>query len=101
MADSSGARTRIAAAGSPGWTVAASLRAHSGSVALVSGVSVVLGEVSGIDFLVQFAGQLDLAKFFRLKEDLGKLIGKEIDLSTDDMLRPEIRADVLADAIAL
>ena len=58
-------------------------------------------ENSDIDFLVQLAGQLDLAKFFRLKEELEKLIGKEIDLSTDDMLRPEIRADVLADAIAL
>ena len=58
-------------------------------------------EKSDIDLVVHFSDQLDMAKFFRLKEDLEKLIGKEVDLSTDEMLRPEIRADVLADAIAI
>src|ERR1700677_5040836 len=58
-------------------------------------------ENSDVDLIVQFSGQLDLAKFFRLKEELEKLIGKEVDLTTDEMLRPEIRADVLSDAVAI
>ena len=55
--------------------------------------------VSDVDILVEFNQEVGLFEFIRLKLDLEQWIGCQVDLVTPDALRPELRQQILDDAI--
>lgn len=58
-------------------------------------------ESSDVDFLVRFTAPYDYGDLFKLQEELEKLLGRSVDVGTDEMLRDHIRDQVLAEAVAL
>ena len=66
--------------------------------------SVARGEAtpeSDIDFLVEFNPDASLWDHVGLWQDLSELLGREIDVCTEDSLREGIREDALRDLVAL
>lgn len=57
------------------------------------------GDDSDIDLLVEFADPPDLIEFIRIKNRLGVLLGRDVDLVTPDALHPYLRDDILREAI--
>jgi uncharacterized protein len=54
-------------------------------------------EESDIDLLVRFSTPIGW-KFYAIAEDLQELLGKKVDLATENMLNKYIRESVLRDA---
>ena len=64
--------------------------------------SVVRGETtpdSDIDMLVEFNRPVGLFEFIRLKLCLEDLTGRRVDLVTKDALRPDMRLEILREAV--
>lgn len=58
-------------------------------------------ENSDVDFLVRFTAPYDYGDLYQLQEELEKLLGRKVDIGTDEMLREHIRDHVLAEAVSL
>lgn len=58
-------------------------------------------ENSDVDILVRFTKKYDYGDLFKLQEELEKLLGRKVDIGTEEMLRDRIRQHVLDEAIAL
>lgn len=58
-------------------------------------------EDSDVDILVQFTRKYDYGDLFKLQEELEKLLGRKVDIGTEEMLRDRVRDHVLAEAVAL
>jgi len=56
-------------------------------------------EKSDIDLLVAFKATPDLFAFMELQEKLEALLGRRVDLATEDMLHETMRSTILAEAI--
>jgi len=54
---------------------------------------------SDIDILVEFERPIGLFGFVRLQRLLEEIIGRPVDLTTPDALRPEMRESILGEAI--
>ena len=54
---------------------------------------------SDVDILVEFTRPVGLLEFARLKSYLEELLGREVDLVTREAIRPEMREDILQDAV--
>ena len=54
---------------------------------------------SDVDILVEFDRRVGLFGFSHLQRHLGDLLGHPVDLATPDALRPEMRDQILAEAI--
>jgi len=55
-------------------------------------------EESDIDILVRFVQPLSLFKLVRLERELSELLGRQVDLVTEQALSPYIRTAVIATA---
>lgn len=58
-------------------------------------------EKSDIDLLVQFEPGRSILDQAALIDDLAQLLGRKVDVASDDGLRPRVQARVLPEAIAL
>ena len=58
-------------------------------------------ETSDVDFLVTFAPNYTLWDHIGLIQDLSELLGRKVDVSTDDTLRERFRDRILSEAIPL
>jgi predicted nucleotidyltransferase len=58
-------------------------------------------EQSDLDILVEFeaGAQIGLFEFARLRRRLCELLGREVDLVTRDAIRPEMKDQILRDAV--
>ena len=56
-------------------------------------------EDSDVDILVEFSRSVGLFEFVRLERFLEGLLGRPVDLATPDALRPEMREQVLKEAV--
>jgi predicted nucleotidyltransferase len=57
------------------------------------------GETSDVDILVEFLPGSEVGfSFFSLQEELSKLVGRPVDLSTPGFLSPRIRERVASEA---
>jgi uncharacterized protein len=56
-------------------------------------------ESSDLDILVDFSYPVGIFEFIRLKRYLEQMTGCRIDLVTPDALRPEMKAQIFAEAI--
>jgi hypothetical protein len=54
---------------------------------------------SDVDFLVEFSRPVVFFDFFRIQHYLEDILGRDIDLGTQDALREHLREPVLKDAI--
>ena len=54
---------------------------------------------SDVDFLVDFEGMPRHDRFFALKADLERLLGRRVDLGTTKMLRPSYRDQIERESI--
>ncbi len=54
---------------------------------------------SDIDLIVDYVGTPDLLEFIGLKQDLSKALGIDVDLATSGGLRPELRDEILVEAV--
>ena len=54
---------------------------------------------SDVDFLVEFSRPVVFFYFFRIQHYLEDILGRDIDLGTQDALREHLREPVLKDAI--
>lgn len=54
---------------------------------------------SDVDLIVDYEIKPDLIEFIALKQDLSDALGVEVDLATLESLRPEMKADILSEAI--
>lgn len=59
------------------------------------------GEGSDIDLLVRFSRPVTLLQLVRLERELSELLGRKVDLVTEQALSPYIRPQVLATAQVL
>lgn len=57
------------------------------------------GKGSDIDILVEFSRPVGLFEFARLKFYLEDLLGREVDLVTPEVIRKELREDILREAV--
>lgn len=59
------------------------------------------GEQSDLDILVEFEAeaQIGLFEFARLRRQLSELLGREVDLVTPDAIRPEMKDQILLEAV--
>ncbi len=59
------------------------------------------GDQSDLDILVEFEpeAQIGLFAFARLRRRLSELLGREVDLVTRDAIRPEMRDEILREAV--
>ena len=60
--------------------------------------SMVRGEAKGtsdIDILVEFDRPIGLFNFIRLKHRLSEILGRQVDLVTQDALKPQLRKQIL------
>lgn len=59
------------------------------------------GEQSDVDILVEFEPQagIGLFEFARLRRRLSELLGIDVDLVTPDAIHPEMRNEILGEAI--
>jgi predicted nucleotidyltransferase len=58
-------------------------------------------ENSDIDFLVKFEPEYTLWDHIGLMQDLSELLGREVEVSTDDTLKERLKESVLREAIPL
>ena len=58
-------------------------------------------EQSDVDILVEFEpeAEVGLFEFARLRRRLSELLGMEVDLVTPDAIHPEMRSEILREAI--
>ena len=54
---------------------------------------------SDIDILVDFAAPVTLFEFTRLRRRLEALLGRSVDLVTRDALKPQLREQILREAV--
>ncbi len=54
---------------------------------------------SDIDILVDFAAPVTLFEFSRLRRRLEALLGRSVDLVTRDALKPQLREQILREAV--
>ena len=54
-------------------------------------------EESDVDLLVKLGKRLSLIGFIRLEDKFVEVLGREVDLATEDSLHPLIRQNVLSD----
>jgi uncharacterized protein len=54
---------------------------------------------SDVDFLVEFSKPIGFFEFFQLQHYLEDILGRDIDLGTQDALREHLREPVLKDMI--
>jgi uncharacterized protein len=59
------------------------------------------GEQSDVDLLVEFdpEAEIGLFEFARLRRRLSELLGVEVDLVTRDAIHPEMKSEILGEAI--
>lgn len=59
------------------------------------------GDESDLDILVEFEPDvpIGLFEFARLRRRLSELVGREVDLVTRDAIRPEMRDEILREAV--
>ena len=58
-------------------------------------------ENSDVDFLVRFEPDYTLWDHIGLMQDLAELLGRAVDVSTDDTLKERLRDRVLREAVSL
>lgn len=58
-----------------------------------------MSEASDVDVLVTFRDGADFDRYFGLKAYLEELLGREVDLVTDKMLKPRLRERIQDDLI--
>jgi hypothetical protein len=56
-------------------------------------------EASDLDLIVDYVRKPDLLDFIHLQQALADALGVTVDLSTPESLRPELKADILAEAV--
>ncbi len=56
-------------------------------------------EDSDIDLLVEFSKPIGLLQFVALKRALGEVLGRPVDLVTRNALKPQLRDQILREAI--
>jgi predicted nucleotidyltransferase len=57
------------------------------------------GPRSDVDVLVEFEeGHVPGLSFFAMEEELGRILGRKVDLNTPGFLSPHFRSDVLREA---
>lgn len=54
---------------------------------------------SDVDLLVDFTATVTLFEFARLRRHLESLLGRPVDLVTRDALRPQLREQILREAV--
>jgi len=54
---------------------------------------------SDVDLIVDYEVKPDLIGFIALMQDLSDALGVKVDLATPESLRPELKDDILAEAI--
>lgn len=59
------------------------------------------GPGSDVDLLVDLPEQISLRKLIRLGDDLGALVGAEVDVVPESGLKPHVRARVMRELVAL
>ena len=57
------------------------------------------GDASDIDVLVEFDRPVGLFAFVDLRDYLGQLLGRKVDLVTAEALKPQLRKRILAEAV--
>ena len=57
------------------------------------------GEGSDVDVLVEFDRPIGLFAFIDLRDYLGQLLGRRVDLVTVEALKPQLRERILAEAV--
>jgi predicted nucleotidyltransferase len=58
-------------------------------------------DMSDIDVLVRFSKPVGLFEFLEVKNYLEDLMGIEVDLVTEDALKPQLRERILAEAVPI
>jgi hypothetical protein len=64
--------------------------------------SVARGEAtpeSDVDILVEFSKSIGLFEFVRIKAQIERMLGREVDMVTPDAIRPSMRDRILREAI--
>jgi uncharacterized protein len=56
-------------------------------------------EDSDVDVLVEFAQSIGMFDFVRLQRELGERIGRKVELVTPAALKPQLRDQILAEAV--
>jgi hypothetical protein len=58
-------------------------------------------EGSDVDILVEYepGARVGMFQFVRLRRELSKILGSEVDLATEDSLHKELKDDILKEAI--
>lgn len=56
-------------------------------------------EGSDVDILVDFSTPVTIFEFVRLRRRLEVVLGRSVDLTTRDALRPQLRASILREAV--
>jgi predicted nucleotidyltransferase len=56
-------------------------------------------ETSDVDVLVEFSRPVGLIQFAALKLFLEEILGRPVDLATPDALHPELREQILSEAV--
>jgi hypothetical protein len=56
-------------------------------------------EDSDVDVLVEFSREVGLFDFLDVKEKLERIVGRRVDLVTDDALRSQMRPTILKEAV--
>jgi predicted nucleotidyltransferase len=54
---------------------------------------------SDVDLLVEFSRPVGLFEFVRLQRELGEIVGHRVDLVTPAALKPQLRDQVLREAV--
>jgi predicted nucleotidyltransferase len=54
---------------------------------------------SDVDILVDFVGPVTVFEFARLRRRLESLLGRSVDLVTRDALKPQLREQILREAV--
>lgn len=85
------------------------LRQHSGEIRTRFGVKRLAvfgstardeaGEESDVDVLVEFLGDPTFDGYWDVKEYLEKLLNRQVDLVTDDAVRPQLRPYIEQDLV--
>lgn len=57
------------------------------------------GPDSDVDILIEVSPPFGYFQFFELEEYLGQIMGRPVDLFTPGSLRPNIRAEVMKEAV--
>lgn len=54
---------------------------------------------SDVDVLVEFTQPIGFFKFLELEEDLGKILGRKVDLVSRNALKPIVRQVILSETV--